>query len=238
MPGYHWLPDRLKVKAQARRGLRDRRSLQRSIPGFESDPMPRDPEFEKLFAEVPARLSDYIQATGTDGVMAASTELCRFLLRWCDLRRPSRLVDLGSGITSWTLRAWRDRCSPDSTVISVDDDADWLARSRDYSDSAGTGDRGFLLWDEFIERQAGESFDLVVHDFGSVRERARKMGEAFRLVAPGGAIICDDIHKARIWRAARDTMRRSGLPGWSLREETLDSIGRFALLSVRPPIRP
>jgi hypothetical protein len=63
------------------------------------------------------------------------------------------------------------------------------------------------------------------------------MATAFALVRPGGAIICDDIHKARIWRAARNSMWRTGLQGWSLREETLDSIGRFALLAVRPADR-
>ncbi len=160
--------------------------------------------------------------------------LLGFLVRWCEVRRPGRLVDLGSGITSWTLRSWRDRYSPDSRVISVDDNPDWLARSRAYSRAAGTGDEDFLLWDEFLQQHGSDRFDLVVHDFGSVRERARQMSTAFDLVGPGGAIICDDIHKARIWRAARNSMWRRGWTGWSLREETLDSIGRFSLLVVRP----
>jgi predicted O-methyltransferase YrrM len=234
MPGYHWLPDRLKVRAQARRGRRDLQSLSRRFDGLYLNRASSDSAITDLLEELPDRLAEYIQVTGTDEVMAASIELCRFLVRWCEQQRPGRLVDLGSGITSWTLRSWRDRRSPESTVISVDDHPDWLSRSRDFSRQAGTGDRNFLLWDEFQERHGSDRFDLVVHDFGSVRVRARQMARAFALVRPGGAIVCDDIHKARIWRAARNSMWRTGLQGWSLREETLDSIGRFALLAVSP----
>ncbi|MCL7969845.1 MAG: class I SAM-dependent methyltransferase [marine benthic group bacterium] len=237
MPGYHWLPDRLKTRAQSRRGRRDRLRLSRDPRGFGSGRGLSGQEVDALIQEIPERLAEYIRETGTDEIMAASIELCRFLVRWCEVRRPGRIVDLGSGITSWTLRSWRDRFSPDSTVISVDDDPEWLARSRDYSRTAGTGDVDFLLWDEFLEKHGSDRFDLVVYDFGSVRERARQMATAFDLVAPGGAIICDDIHKARIWRAARNSMWRRGWTGWSLREETLDSIGRFALLVGRPPER-
>ncbi len=237
MPGYHWLPDHLKLMAQARRGRRDRQRLFLEFAGLGVDARSSECPVDRLIEEIPVRLDEYIGQTGTDEIMAASIELCRFLVRWCEARRPGRLVDLGSGITSWTLRAWRDRCSPSSTVVSVDDDPAWLARSRAFSSEAGTGDREFLLWDDFLERFGSDRFDLVVHDFGSVRERARQMSTAFDFVAPGGAIICDDIHKARIWRAARNSMWRAGWTGWSLREETLDSIGRFALLVVRPPDR-
>jgi predicted O-methyltransferase YrrM len=237
MPGYHWLPDRLKVRAQASRGLRDRLRLSRDLPGLDAVSTASGSSADEIIEEIPERLQEYIRVTGTDAIMAASPELCRLLVRWCEARQPERLVDLGSGITSWTLRAWRDRCSPGSTVISVDDDGDWLARSREYSSRAGTGDRDFLLWEDFLERHGTDRFDLVVHDFGSVRERAKQMAPAFDLVAPGGAIICDDIHKARIWRAARSALPRSGCSAWSLREETLDLIGRFALVATRPSPR-
>jgi predicted O-methyltransferase YrrM len=236
MPGYHWLPDRLKERAQARRGHRDFEELSEYLGSLEPGSR-AGRAADGLCSEIPARLEEYVRQTGTDEIMAASVELCDFLVRWCEIRRPARIVDLGSGITSWTLRAWRDRYRPEATVVSVDDDPDWLSRSRAYSKEAGTGDRDFLLWTEFLERYGSDSFDLVVHDFGSVRERARQMGRTFALVAPGGAIVCDDIHKARIWKAARNTMWRLGMTGWSLRAQTLDSIGRFALIAVRPPDR-
>ncbi|MEJ2547665.1 MAG: class I SAM-dependent methyltransferase [Gemmatimonadota bacterium] len=237
MPGYHWLPDRLKVKAQASRGRRDRLRLSRDVPGLDAAPKASGSAASEIIEEIPERLRDYIGVTGTDAIMAASSELCRLLVQWCEAQQPDRLVDLGSGITSWTLRAWRDRCSPGSTVTSVDDDGDWLARSRESSSRAGTGDRNFLLREDFLERHGTDRFELVVHDSGSVRERAKQMAPAFDLVAPGGAIVCDDIHKARIWRAARSALRRSGYSAWSLREETLDSIGRFALVAMRPSRR-
>ncbi len=231
MPGYHWLPDRLKVRAQARRGRRDLRDLHRQLPGWAGT----NPAAERIIPTIQARHADYVLATGTNVEMAASIELCRFLVRWCDLTRPDRIADLGSGISSWTLRTWRDSESTASEVVSVDDDEAWLNRSREYSVAAGTGDGGFVTWHRFLATPGiDSSFDLVLCDFGTVRDRASQMQQAFDLVAPGGAIICDDVQKARIWRAARDATRRSGFLGHSLREETLDSQGRFAWLARRP----
>ena len=231
MPGYHWLPDRLKVRAQARRGRRDAVALHRQIPvlsGLESAP-------DRIIPDIVERHVEYIRTTGTNAEMAASIELCRFLVRWCEANRPGRIADLGSGITSWTLRTWRDSECRTSEVVSVDDNPTWLDRSREFSAAAGTGEDGFLIWDQFLEGPAVETrFDLVVYDFGSVRDRAALMQRAYDLVAPGGAIVCDDIQKARIWRAARTATRRSRFSGLSLREQTLDSAGRFAWLARHP----
>ena len=231
MPGYHWLPDRLKVRAQARRGRRDAVALHRQIPvlsGLESAP-------DRIIPDIVERHVEYIRTTGTNAEMAASIELCRFLVRWCEANRPGRIADLGSGITSWVLRTWRDSECPSCEIVSIDDNPSWLDRSREFSEAAGTGEDGFLIWGQFLEGPAVETrFDLVVYDFGSVRDRAALMQRAYDLVAPGGAIVCDDIQKARIWRAARTATRRSRFSGLSLREETLDSMGRFAWLAWHP----
>ena len=231
MPGYHWMPDGLKIRAQTRRGRVDAVALKRELPALtETESMP-----DSIIPDIAARHAEYIRATGTNEDMAASVELCRFLVQWCAAYRPRRIADLGSGITSWTLRTWRDAEHPTCEVVSVDDNPDWLARSREFSAAAGTGQVGFFTWDQFLQGPAaGTDFDLVVYDFGSVRVRAALMQHAFDLVAPGGAIVCDDIHKARIWRAARSAGQRSGFSGRSLREQTCDATGRFAWLARHP----
>ena len=228
MPGYHWLPDRLKVRAQARRGRADALRLRGDFPALaESESAP-----STIVPNIAGRHAEYVRATGTNTDMAASVELCRFLVQYCDALHPERIADLGSGITSWTLRTWRDARSPSCSVISVDDNPDWLKRSREFSAAAGTGTDGFFTWEQFLDGPAAETqFDLVVCDFGSVRDRATLMQSAFDLVAPGGAILCDDIQKARIWRSARSAAREFSFSGLSLREQTLDSTGRFAWLA-------
>jgi SAM-dependent methyltransferase len=228
MPGYHWLPDRLKVRAQARRGRADAIALSRELPALtETKSVPN-----AIIPNIADRHAEYIRATGTNADMAASAEFCRFLVQLCAAFRPGRIADLGSGISSWTLRTWRGAECPTCEVISVDDNPDWLERSREFSAGAGTGGDDFFTWDLFLEGPAaGTKLDLVVYDFGSVRVRASLIQRAFDLVAPGGVIVCDDIHKARIWRAARSAARKSRFAGPSLREETLDSTGRFAWLA-------
>jgi hypothetical protein len=133
MPGYRWLPHRLKVQAQASRGRRDRLRPCPNVPGLD--------------------VLSSAAGSATDEIMAAS-ELCNLLIRWLEVRRPGRPI--------------------------------------------------------------------------SNRNRLEVVG------APGGAIMCDDIHEARIGRLAPSALRRSGYSAWSSREETLDSIGRFALVATRP----
>ena len=231
MPGYHWLPDRWKVLAQARRGHRDASVLHEQMPALAS----ANPAADRILPDIEQRHAEYILATGTNAEMAASIELCRFLVRWCASTFPKRIADLGSGISSWTLRTWRDSEFPTCEIYSVDDSANWLDRSREFSAAAGTGEAGFVPMDQFLANPAvDESFDLVLCDFGTVRDRATKMQRAFDLVAPGGAIVCDDVQKARIWRAVRKATRQSRFVGNSLREQTLDSRGRFAWLARHP----
>jgi SAM-dependent methyltransferase len=183
MPGYHWLPDRLKVRAQTRRGRADEIRLRRNLPAMtESESAP-----STVVPNIADRHEEYSLATGTNTDMAVSVELCRFLVQYCAEYHPERIADLGSGITSWTLRTWRDAQCPSCNVISVDDNPDWLKRSREFSAAAGSGTDGFYTWEEFLDGPAaGTQFDLVVYDFGSVRDRATLMQSAFDLVAPGG----------------------------------------------------
>ena len=132
MPGYHWLPDRLKVRAQARRGRADALRLRGDLPALtESESAP-----STIVPNIGGRHAEYILATGTNRDMAASVELCRFLVQYCAAHPPERIADLGSGITSCTLRTWRDAQCPSCSVISVDDNPDWLKRSREFSAAA------------------------------------------------------------------------------------------------------
>ena len=132
MPGYHWLPDRLKVRAQTRRGRADEIRLRRNLPAMtESESAP-----STVVPNIADRHEEYSLATGTNTDMAVSVELCRFLVQYCAEYHPERIADLGSGITSCTLRTWRDAQCPSCSVISVDDNPDWLKRSREFSAAA------------------------------------------------------------------------------------------------------
>lgn len=227
MPGYHWLPASLQATLLDREARRDRARLERDVTGLTASL----DSVGGASAEVDARYREYVELPEADAVMAASPELARFLLAWCRCRRPRRIADLGSGFSSWLFRWWAAGESEDVTVVSVDDDPAWLERSRAFVASRGLDASGFVEWPAFLG--GGERFDLVLWDYGDIRIRAERLPEVLARVDGGGALVCDDVHKHRVWKAARSCAGAPGLESYSLRAFTLDRWGRYAWLARR-----
>ncbi len=225
MPGYHWLPASLQRHLLDREGRRDATRLSRDVDGLAD----RLAEVRGGDAELDDAYRAFVHLPEADPVMAASLDLAGFLLAWCRCRHPGRIADLGSGFTSWLFRRWAREHGADVEVVSVDDDPAWLERSREFVADRGLEPGGFVGWPGF--RADGRAFDLVLWDYGDVRTRAECMEEILGRVAAGGALVCDDVHKRRIARAAAALGRRRPVVSYSLRAYTLDRWGRYAWLA-------
>lgn len=159
---------------------------------------------------------------------AASLETCAFLAHLCTVNRPTRLLDTGSGFSSYVLRRYAALVG--ATVVSVDDSAEWLPRTKQFLDRQDLDTSDVLSWDDFRARD-WEPFDLIFHDLagGALREAAMPIVTA--LLAANGTIVYDDAHhsshRAAIYRSARN------LTTYSLKRWTRDDSGRWAVLAVR-----
>jgi len=228
MPGYHWLPDPLKLRLLAWEGAEDAARLRARLPDLSR----RLAAAEAWLPEIRRTRLDWLEREATDPAMSLSLETARFTIGLCEVLRPAAAADLGSGLSSWLLRWWARRTGHRLHVVSVDDAPRWLDRARSFVEASGLPAEEFRTWSQF--RDGDRRFDLVLWDFGDVRARAEATGEIWERVAPGGALLFDDIHKARLWRAARGLRRRhrDRLEGYSLREWTRDRYGRFAWLAL------
>jgi len=227
MPGYHWVPASLQGRLLDREAKRDRMRLEREVTELAA----ALDSVREASAELDATYRCFVDLPEADPVMAASPELARFLLAWCRCRRPRRIADLGSGFSSWLFRWWAAAEPEEVTVVSVDDDPAWLERSRAFVASRGLDASGFVEWPAFLG--GGERFDLVLWDYGDIRIRAERLPEVLARVDGGGALVCDDVHKHRVWKAARSCAGAPGLESYSLRAYTLDRWGRYAWLARR-----
>lgn len=161
---------------------------------------------------------------------AMSLQTAAVLYALCTLLRPERALDLGSGFSSFTLRS----CAREgSEVHSVDEDAQWLARTRDFLAGNRLPIEGLFVWSEF-EGHAGASYDLILHDMGRIALRLAALPHALALAAVDGIVLIDDMHEPEYAARAVECCHDAGFEICSLRALTLDEFGRYAGAAFRP----
>ncbi len=131
-------------------------------------------------------------------------------------------VDLGSGWTSYALRAW-----PERRVTTVDTDREWANCTMQFLETVHRPAKIFL-WDDVKP----EPHELVVFDLGG-GQRDKQLDKAAEWLAPGGTMYLDDAHRD----AYRETVIQWAVSrGWRtqiLKQETLDPYGRYGMLVHR-----
>lgn len=163
--------------------------------------------------------------------MAADLGFSTFLQLWCLANKPKRVVDLGSGFTSYVLRRYA-KAAGGCEVWSVDDDAAWLGRTADYLAEMKQDGSRVMVWGDFI-KSAPRDFDLVVHDAGSMQFRADNLGAALDLARSGGLVLLDDVHRFEYRAHALELLAARGYKFLSVRA-LRDSYGRYPYAVFKP----
>jgi predicted O-methyltransferase YrrM len=205
-------------------GWRDARRLRREAPRFAPLSLAEHRAgLEPVYAE-------YVSAVSTP-IEAASLEVCAYLAFLCDALRPRRVMDAGSGFSSYVLRRYQ-AAHPDTVVVSVDDAPPWLERTAAFLEQHGVGTERLIAWDAFAQGQERD-FDIVFHDLAHGSAREAGMPVVAGRTAAGGCVVFDDAnhagHRAAMGRAAAG----AGMARYSLRQWTHDRFGRFSMLAVR-----
>lgn len=171
---------------------------------------------------------DYLTRVGHPN-HAASLELIATLWLLAEDSGARRIIDLGSGFTSFILRTYAAE-HPGVEVWSVDDSAEWLERTRGWLGEKGVSTAHLYTWDNLMT-QGRHDFDLVLHDMGMMDTRARCLTDAVGLAREGGLVILDDVHMAEYRAHVAKTLEGRTL--WSLKRFTRDPITRYAWLLAR-----
>jgi len=207
--------------------FRDARRFAQIFPEFSSYKKLRTQHEKKL---LPA-YEDYINHIST-GDMAASFQTSSFLYTVSSVKRPSRILDLGSGFSSLVFRLYSREANHTVEVFSVDDDKDWLYKTRSFLLNYEIGPDNLFHWQDFCKRnEAG--FDLIFHDLGSMELRAETLPYVLTLLDHKGLIILDDMHSESYRPIAVKTLKEAGFYRYSVRKYTLDKFGRFSELAIR-----
>jgi predicted O-methyltransferase YrrM len=211
---------------ESARGVWDLPRLRYRIPEFRS--------FESLARESSRELEphyrEYVSSVSTPG-MSVSIELAVFLDVICRLTEPDRILDLGSGFSSFVFRRYLSSkdVGVHAAIWSIDDSPEWLQQTRAYLGRQGLSTENLMTW-EVLCRRSPAPFDLVLHDLGRMPLRQRVLDDVLAFCRARGFLVLDDVHKSTYRAHAARVLKRAGLDYFSLRRLTLDSHGRYSWL--------
>ena len=196
------------------------------------DLVPTEAELAVVMGEIGPAYINYVGGVSVAD-HAASLETSAVLLYLCRRVRARRVLDLGSGFSSFVLRAYAHSSHWPVTVVSVDTDPEWLAKTAAFLDGRTNTPGELITWDEFNRRADWEPFDVIFHDLDKGDVRTNAVPWVCRLVAPNGVVVFDDAHHDGHREAFWKYGDANGLDVYSLHEQTMDTFKRFAALGVR-----
>ena len=147
---------------------------------------------------------------------AISWQLACFLDKTLKQLKPKRILDLGSGFSSFVFRS---NCAE---VVSADKDPTWLERTREFLVKHKLNTDNVV---EGFEGIAGD-FDLILLDY-AIEDRV-KLFEFVREHAK--VIVLDDMH-FKLYREEVAKFFKDDLV-FDLKEETMDTFGRYSWMIV------
>lgn len=172
---------------------------------------------------------DYVSGVSSD-IMAASLEVSVLLLLCCEIFRPMRILDLGSGFSSFVFRFYMGTANPKPTVVSVDDSDEWLEKTGSYLKGKNVCTDNLIPWGDFAGMSM-DPFDLVFYDLGGFEFRKDTFVKVTRMVSRGGVLIIDDMHSADYGSFVKEKMDAENMRYYSVREHTNDRFGRFSFIA-------
>lgn len=208
---------------------RDMRRLRREEPEIARAASPQDLAAER--SALAGAYERYVHDVSTEN-MAISLELATFMLGICRALRPRRVLDLGSGFSSYVLRLYAQQSDTGVRVVSVDDSDEWLPKTRGFVERYGLSTSNMVPWRAFLE-DGEKDFDLILHDLGGLPLRGRVLPEVLGLARPGGVLLFDDANHPVYRSLVRDALSADGLRAYNLRAITKDGIRRYSLLARR-----
>jgi hypothetical protein len=162
--------------------------------------------------------------------MAPSLKTLELLLRLCT--PGDRVLDLGTGFSSYALGSYyRDL---DLEIMSVDDNAGWLAKTKEYcTDKLGIVTGRFVPWNLLDSKCIGP-VDIVFMDLGTTRRRVYYYGELLEKYCDEHTfILFDDMHKKVLHHALHQELKNYTYLDIPVMDITKDEFGRYCKLITR-----
>lgn len=172
---------------------------------------------------------DYIRNFSAP-LITLSLNRAAFLLFLSRTLAPARVLDLGSGFSSYVFRLYQ-KDNPGVQILSVDDSAEWLEQTRRFLKKYDLPVESLMLHDEMSKTASGLHCDLCFLDMGDLPMRRALLPALGAYARENGAVvIVDDFHVPTYRRFIRRFCAAQGLQLFSLRRVTRRRLSHAALI--------
>jgi predicted O-methyltransferase YrrM len=187
-----------------------------------------DADTQDLCTELAPAHETYVTSVSSPE-MAASLEVSVLLDYLCRVMNPEAILDLGSGFSSFVFRRHAQQTG-NTTVVSVDDNASWLSKTKEYLAGHDLPTDRLVELSNFDFSDYQSAFDLVFHDLGSMEVRKETLPVVLETCCRNGLIVLDDIHKDHYLKHVHRTLDAAPYKFYHARDMTEDEFGRFSAL--------
>lgn len=204
----------------------DAARLETAFPGFKRN-------YRKNEEEIRRRLLPFYRnyvADVSNEIMAVSFELSVFLFYLCGSRTPGRILDLGSGFSSFVFRHFMSHADPKPVVWSIDDSPEWLGKTRSFLMANDVNSEHLISWED-LEKSGAQSFDFVFYDLGGFDFRKSSLEKILSMADRDGIIVLDDMHSADYGLYTREVLDRNRMTYYNAGAYTADKFGRYSLVA-------
>lgn len=154
-----------------------------------------------------------------------------FLWDACEQREVTRVLDLGSGFSTWVLRAWAAECGREVECVTVDHLEGWLRRTQAEVTEMGWDSSEFYTWEQFLDLVYPDRyFDFIFVDINGGAMRYKEFANYEYLT---DYMVCDDFQFDHIRESWTARCVQAGFTVVERESETKDQYGRWMAEAYR-----
>ena len=173
---------------------------------------------------------EYVSIVSTPE-MTISLKTAGVIYVLCNEMQPKKILDLGSGFSSFVFRLYAGLQNDIVIVSSIDDNTKWLNFTKRFLSRQKISTDGLYLWDEFKTYPLKE-FDLILHDLGDMCVRISSLPSVLRFVKKNsGLLLLDDMHKEEYRSQVFNLLETHSFRYIKLDYLTKDNFGRYCGLA-------